>query len=81
MNVVTIVGLIGASCILVGFAQTSRGVWPGKSWQFQSINLVGAGLLTWYSIEINAIATIVLNGAWTAIAAYGLYRALERKNT
>lgn len=79
MDIVTILGFIGASCILVAFFQVSRGAWSGLSWRFQLVNLIGASILTIYSLILGAHALVALNAVWFLVASVGLWRSLTKR--
>ncbi len=78
MDMLSFFGIIGGLCILSAFFQTSRGKWKGTSWQFQSVNLIGAIILCVYSWILNAHALVGLNIVWMAVACVGLYRYFTR---
>ena len=75
----TAFGLIGASCILLGFYRTSIGKWTGKSFWYELDNLVGASFLIIYQLSIGAYATLVLNVVWVVVAFAGITSIVERR--
>ncbi len=75
----TAFGLIGASCILLGFYRTSIGKWTGKSFWYELDNLVGASFLIIYQLSIGAYATLVLNVVWVVVAFAGITSIAQRR--
>lgn len=57
----TVIGTIGAGCILLGFYRTSIGKWTGKSFWYELDNLVGAVLLIIYQMNVGAYVSVTLN--------------------
>jgi membrane-bound ClpP family serine protease len=75
----TVFGLVGASCILLGFYRTSIGKWTGKSFWYELDNLVGASLLIIYQLSIGAYVTLVLNIVWVIVAFAGITSIAQRR--
>lgn len=75
----TAFGLVGASCILLGFYRTSIGKWTGKSFWYELDNLIGASLLIIYQLSIGAYVTLVLNVTWVIVAFAGITSIAQRR--
>ena len=75
----TAFGVVGASCILLGFYRTSIGKWTGKSLWYELDNLVGASLLIVYQLSIGAYVTLTLNIIWVIVAFVGITSIVERR--
>jgi uncharacterized membrane protein len=80
----TLIGIVGAALILLGFYRISIGKWTGKSFWYELDNLVGALLVMVYQLHHKAYVTTVVNIVWAIVAVRGLssYRERrKRKNT
>jgi membrane-bound ClpP family serine protease len=75
----TAFGVVGATCILLGFYRTSIGKWTGKSFWYELDNLVGASLLIIYQLSIGAYVTLVLNVTWVIVAFVGITSIAQRR--
>jgi hypothetical protein len=75
----TAFGIVGASCILLGFYRTSVGKWTGKSLWFELDNLVGALFLIVYQLSIGAYVTLILNIVWVIVAFAGINSIAQRR--
>ena len=75
----TAFGIVGASCILLGFYRTSIGKWTGKSFWYELDNLLGASLLIVYQLSIGAYVTLILNVIWVIVAFVGITSIVERR--
>lgn len=71
-----LVGSLGALFLLVAFSFQKFGILSEKSWKYDLLNMVGAGLLTWYAILLYSWPFIVLEGIWTLVAGWYLIRRL-----
>ena len=65
-----IIGLVGVTLMLAGFFLNLFKWIKVHSKTYLLLNIVGAGLATYYSILINAIPFVIFEGVWTIFAAY-----------
>lgn len=77
--VVEIIGILGASLILLGFVQVATNKWNGKSFYYETCNLAGAVLLGIYAYHKTAYTYIVLNLIWGTVALYAIFHIIQRK--
>lgn len=75
-----VLGIIGASLILLGFIRVNSGKWGNKSLWYELDNLVGAACIGIYNFHHEAYATLVLNIVWVFVAIRGLESYAARKN-
>ncbi len=73
-----IVGILGASLILLGFYRTSIGKWENKSFVYELDNLVGASLLIIYQLHLQAYISVTLNIIWAFVAFRGITSFAQR---
>ncbi len=76
----TIIGIIGAFLILLGFYRISIGRWTGKSFWYELDNLVGSLLVMVYQYHLKAYVTMVVNIIWAIVAVRGLSSYRERRH-
>ncbi len=79
MDFTLIIGAVGAGLLLIAFALSKFGVMSEKSAAYDLLNLLGAGLLTWYAVLLRSIPFIVLEGIWTLIAVWYVGKRLVSK--
>ena len=73
-----ILGVVGASLILLGFYRTSIGRWQNKSFIYELDNLAGASFLIIYQLHYHAFISVTLNIIWAIIAFRGLTSFAQR---
>lgn len=81
MDLVTILGIFGATLILVGFTLNQFGIWKTTSFSYDCINLAGGLTLVVYAILIESLPFIILNTVWTAVALRDVTLFLLRKKS
>ena len=65
-----IIGLVGVTLMLAGFFLNLFKWIKVDSKTYILLNIIGAGLATYYSILINAIPFVIFEGIWTSVAIY-----------
>jgi hypothetical protein len=70
--------LFGAVLILGAYAATQRGTFPLISWQPGLMNLVGGAALTAAALARSQWGFVLLEGAWTLVAAASLVTCYRR---
>ena len=73
-----IIGIVGAGMVLFGYYRISIGRWTNKSMLYELDNIVGPGLIIFYSYHHKAYVGMVLNLVWVAVAFHGLLPFAER---
>lgn len=68
MDMMTIIGILGAGLILIGFLANEFGKLTAESFRYDLINLVGSVLLIWYGVELSAWPFVVLNSIWALVS-------------
>lgn len=79
MDFTLIIGATGAGLLLIAFAASRFGAMNEKSNTYDLLNLVGAGLLTWYAVLLHSWPFLVLEGIWTLVAGWYLLKKLVSK--
>jgi hypothetical protein len=73
--VTTVIGFAGAVAVLVSFAALACGRLSSRSATYHAMNLAGGLALVVAGIPADAWPSVVVNGSWALISAYGLARA------
>ena len=71
-----IIGAIGVALLLAAFLLNLLNVLRADGYSYSALNLVGAALACYSSYLIDFLPFVVLEGVWTAAAAFALGRAL-----
>jgi hypothetical protein len=79
MNFTLLIGVSGATLLLVGFACQQFGSLKSGSVSYHMLNALGAGLLTLYSLLLHSVPFVVLEGVWMIVALWYLLRKLVGK--
>ena len=70
---------VGAIGILVPFALLQRRVWSPRDLAYLALNLVGSAILTAVAIVDGQYGFVLVQAAWTLVAAAGLGRRLAQR--
>lgn len=79
MDSTTLIGVIGAALLLIAFGAEKFKKLSNDSFTYDFLNLLGAGLLTWYAVLLNSTPFFVLEGIWTLVALQGIVRRFLKK--
>jgi hypothetical protein len=74
MDIVTLIGVVGAATILLAFTMNQLGKWSTESRVYDGVNAIGGFLLLAYSYLIESWPFLVLNLVWFLVAARDLVR-------
>jgi hypothetical protein len=72
MDIETLVGVFGASLILVAFTLNQVGVWSKDSFSYDVVNACGSLALILYSYMLSSYPFLVLNGVWFLVSVRDL---------
>jgi hypothetical protein len=74
MDLITLVGIIGASLVLAGFVGNRLKYMQSDSSSYVVINAVGSLVLVGYSIFIESYPFVALNVVWLLFSVNDLFR-------
>lgn len=80
MDILELVGFLGAAFILLGFYRLHIGKWGNGSFVYELDNFAGAGLLAYYSFHRGSYPSLILNLIWVFVALRGLESWAARQN-
>ena len=70
-------GFLGAAIIIVAFFANQQGWLASADWRFPAANLAGSVLMMGSLVVQWNAPSVVIEGFWMAISAYGLVRSLR----
>lgn len=72
-----IVSIAGALLVLGAYAAHQLERLGATTWTYQLMNLFGGFFLVLAALDSRQLGLIVVEGAWTVISAYGLWRVFR----
>lgn len=76
--VMQVISIVGALLVLTAYAAHQLRRMHSQTYTYQFLNLIGGALLCWAAYSTRQAGLILMEGAWTIISAYGVWR-LTRK--
>ncbi len=76
MDTTTLIGVIGATLLLLAFIGNAVGKMEHDGTGYIIINLVGGVFLVWYASLIGSWPFIVIESVWAIVAFRGLWEKL-----
>ena len=73
MNLITLLGIIGATLVLIGFVGNRLRYWRSSSHSYVAINAVGSLVLVVYSTIIESYPFVALNVVWLLFSVNDLF--------
>ena len=78
MDIITVVGSIGAFLILIGFVLNEFGKLTARSFTYDLLNLIGSILLLWYGLQLSVWPFVFINLVWLLVSLRDVIRGLAR---
>lgn len=75
-----LIGISGASIILIAFVMNQTKKWRDDFLVYDAFNFVGSVLLIIYAIVLKSYPFIILNSVWAIISLRDVFVDLKRKN-
>jgi hypothetical protein len=75
LNVVTVIGTLGAAFVLLGFVGNRMRWWSASDHVYVRINAIGSLILIGYSYWIESYPFVVLNVVWLLFSLKDLFRS------
>ena len=75
------IGWLGAVFVLVAYYLVSSNLVDPKSMRFQSMNILGALLLVYYTHSCKAYASMMVNIIWVFIGIHSLVKGIQINKT
>lgn len=80
MDTTTLIGVSGATLLLIAFIANDLKKLRTESLSYNLLNLFGAALLTWYAVLLASIPFLILEGIWALVAFRDVLRRLAGKD-
>jgi hypothetical protein len=74
MDIPTVIGVFGASTILIGFLLNQLGKVTTESRLYDGLNVLGSLLLIIYAVLLVSYPFIILNVVWLVVSIQGLVK-------
>jgi hypothetical protein len=81
MSIADIIGIIGVGLILLAYFCNVLGWISSNKPLFFILNIIGAGLACYASWMIDYMPFVILEGTWTLVSVYGLYRSVAARRS
>ena len=79
MDYTTLIGIVGASVILVGFLLNQTGKVTAQSWSYDAVNVLGSLLLLIYAYLLGSVPFLILNVVWLLVSAKGVLKSNKKQ--
>jgi len=73
------IGYLGAAMIVTAYFLNQRGMLPSADWRFPAVNLLGSLLITLSLVFHPNLPSLLIEGFWSLISAYGIVRILRAR--
>jgi len=80
MTTYDIIGFIGVSILLLAFFLNVSNKLHKDSLTYILLNIVGGGIACLASLLINYLPFVILEGSWTIVSIWALYKYITSKN-
>lgn len=81
MNTTDIISGLGVTFILVAFALNTFKKLDSNSATYFMLNFIGGALAFWGSILLRSVPFATLEGTWTIVAIFGLWKTFQPKSS
>lgn len=78
-NLNDLVGFIGVFILLIAFLLNLTGKLSQQHLGYIIMNIVGAGMACLASLLINYLPFVILEGTWTLVSVFALFRYFKRR--
>jgi hypothetical protein len=75
---VTIVGGVGATLLLLPFLANLAGRLSRRNFVYQVLNAAGAGILVWYGVVNETYVFVFLESVWMLAALFAIYQRVRQ---
>jgi hypothetical protein len=71
------ISIAGAILVLTAYTAHQLRRMQSETYTYQALNLVGGAMLVWAAVTTRQAGLILMEGAWTVVSAYGLWRLIR----
>lgn len=76
MDMITLIGIVGAACVLIAYVGGQLRMLTTTSIWYDGLNVLGSALLIWYAVLLGSIPFIVLNAVWIIFSLKDMIRRI-----
>ena len=81
MDTTLIIGITGASLILLAFFLNQTGKWSVGNVKYDFLNGVGSLLMVIYAVLLDSIPFLILNAVWALVSLKDVFKYLVKRNS
>lgn len=81
MTLTDVIGFIGVAILLIAYFLNLNSTVRKDSLVYLQMNCIGAGLACLASILIHYWPFIILEGCWTIVSAFGIFKYFKQNNS
>jgi hypothetical protein len=78
MDLSTIVGVVGATIILVSFLLNQFGKWSAESRSYDLANAIGSIILVSYAVLLGSVPFMILNSVWFVVSFRDVVKSFRK---
>jgi hypothetical protein len=78
MDLSTIVGVVGATIILVSFLLNQSGKWSAESRSYDLANAIGSIILVSYAVLLGSVPFMILNSVWFVVSFRDVVKSFRK---
>ena len=81
MDTTLIIGITGASLILLAFFLNQTGKWSVGNVKYDFLNGVGSLLMVIYAVLLDSIPFLILNAVWALVSFKDVFKYLVKRKS
>jgi hypothetical protein len=81
MTTTDIIGFIGVTILLIAYFLNLNNKIEKDSLVYLQMNFIGAGLACLASVLMKYLPFIILEGCWTVVSAFGIFKYFKQNNS
>jgi len=81
MDTTLIIGITGASLILLAFFLNQTGKWTSGNVKYDLLNGVGSLLMVIYAVLLDSIPFLILNAVWALVSFKDVFKYLLKRKS
>ncbi|TRX23027.1 hypothetical protein FNW25_06385 [Flavobacterium franklandianum] len=79
MTTTDTIGFLGVTILLIAYFLNLNNKLEKDSFVYLQMNFIGAGLACFASVLMKYLPFIILEGCWTIVSAFGLFKYFKQK--
>lgn len=79
MDTTTVIGILGATGVLIAFVKNQLHQWRDTSLRYDLLNLIGSVLLVVYAYLLASWPFLILNAVWATVSLRDVITGIRKK--